>query len=330
MAAKWPDLRILETGSTIVCIASMRRIGPAVRMLLNLAAGEFVSEYNLIQSDGYVRTRSIDVSISMRAARHLLPRLAAIAVLCTTLGACDLALSGFKEQATDTWEKKYPLSDGGRLEVKNTNGFIRVEVGGDQVDVRAERVARASTPEAAKEMLSKIEMVEDVTADRVRIETRRPSGGFGHGGVEVRYTIRVPSSAQVELQNTNGEVRVTGVTRGVRMSTTNGAIDGRGLAGEVRATTTNGGVEIELASMTEPVHVSTTNGHVSVRIPSNAKADLQATCTNGGIDVSGLELDVEGERTRRRLAGRLNGGGPRLEVSTTNGAIEIKGKSSGS
>ena len=95
----------------------------------------------------------------------------------------------------------------------------------------------------------------------------------------------------------------------------------------MRATTTNGGVDIELASMTQPVHVSTTNGGVSVRIPSDSKADLQATCTNGGIDVSGLELDVEGESTRRRLAGRLNGGGPRIDVSTTNGAIEIRGRS---
>ena len=152
-------------------------------------------------------------------------------------------------------------------------------------------------------MLKKIEVVEDITADRVRLETKRQSGGsFGRGGFEVRYTIRVPSSAQVELQNTNGEVRVTGVTRGARMSTTNGQIDGRGLGGEVRATTTNGGVEIELASLTQPVHVSTTNGGVTVRIPSDSKADLQATCTNGGIDVSGLELDVEGERTRRRLS----------------------------
>lgn len=265
------------------------------------------------------------MSIRMRAARTHLPRIAAIAMLCATLGACDLALSGFKEQASDTWSKNYPISEGGRLEVKNTNGFIRVEVGGSEVEVRAERVAHAATPEAAKEILQKIEVAEDVTADRVRLETRRPAGGFGRGNVEVRYTIRIPSSTQVELETTNGEVRVSGVTRGARISTTNGAIDGRGLGGEVRATTTNGGVDLELASMTQRVHVSTTNGGVSVRIPSDSKADLQASCTNGGIDVSGLELDVEGERTRRRLAGRLNGGGPRLEVSTTNGAIEIKG-----
>ena len=85
------------------------------------------------------------MSMSIRALRHQTPRIAAIAVLCATLGACDLAFSGFKEQATDTWTKKYPLSAGGRLEVKNTNGFIRVEaVSGDQVEVTAERVrARA-------------------------------------------------------------------------------------------------------------------------------------------------------------------------------------------
>jgi hypothetical protein len=265
--------------------------------------------------------------VSMSASRHHLPRIAAIAVLCATLSACDLALSSFNEQATDTWAKKYPLSEGGRLEVKNTNGFIRVEVGGDQVEVSAERIARASTPEAAKEMLQKVEVAEDVTADRVRLETKRPSGGFGRGNVEVRYTIRVPSSTQVELQNTNGEVRVTGVTRGARISTTNGQIDGRGLGGDGGATTTNGGVELELASFSQPLHVSTTNGGVQVRLPKDTKADLQATCTNGGIEVHGLDLDAEGEPTRRRLAGRLNGGGPRIDISTTNGAIDIRGKS---
>ena len=95
----------------------------------------------------------------------------------------------------------------------------------------------------------------------------------------------------------------------------------------MRATTTNGGVDLELVVADPAVHVSTTNGGVTVRIPPDSKADLQATCTNGGIDVTGLELDVEGERTRRRLDGRLNGGGPRIDVSTTNGAIEIRGKS---
>ena len=93
------------------------------------------------------------VSLSMRALRHQTPRIAAIAILSGTLGACDLAFSSFNEQATETWTKSFPLSESGRLEVKNTNGYIRVEAtSGNQVEVTAEKVGRGSTPEAAKEM----------------------------------------------------------------------------------------------------------------------------------------------------------------------------------
>jgi DUF4097 and DUF4098 domain-containing protein YvlB len=267
------------------------------------------------------------VSSSMRTLRLHTPRIAAIAVLCGSLSACDLAFSSFNEQASDTWTKTYPLSEGGRLEVKNTNGYIRVTAtSGNQVEVSAEKIGRGATTEAAKEVLKTVEVVEDITPDRVRLETKRQGGSFNRPAYEVRYTIKVPASAQVELQNTNGEVRVTGVTRGARMATTNGEIEGRSLGGEVRATTTNGGVEIDLTTMTQPVHVSTTNGGVRVKLPPDAKADLAASVTNGGIEVVGIDLDAEGEQTRRRVSGRLNGGGPRIDLSTTNGGIEVRGK----
>ena len=48
----------------------------------------------------------------------------------------------------------------------NQNGPITVEpsAAGGQVEVRAERIARSSSDEAAKELLKKIEIREDVTA----------------------------------------------------------------------------------------------------------------------------------------------------------------------
>ena len=55
-------------------------------------------------------------------------------------------------RATDTWTRTYTLSEGGTIEVVNQNGPITVEpstVGG-QVEVRAERLARSSSDEAAK------------------------------------------------------------------------------------------------------------------------------------------------------------------------------------
>jgi DUF4097 and DUF4098 domain-containing protein YvlB len=60
-------------------------------------------------------------------------------------------------------------------------------------------------------------------------------------------------------------------------------------------------------------------------MPSSAKADVHATCVNGRIAVDGLKLDGP-ETTRRRVEGRLNGGGPKVTLETTNGGIRLTGK----
>src|SRR5690242_6991141 len=134
-------------------------------------------------------------------------------------------MSGFHEEARDTWSKSYPLTADGRLEIVNTNGAIQVDPGdGSQVEVRAKRIARAATQQGAKELLAKLEMREDVSSDRIHLESRSPSNFGFHGNVEVRYTIRVPRGAAVDLRETNGRVDVNGLTHEMHLSTTNGQI----------------------------------------------------------------------------------------------------------
>ena len=265
------------------------------------------------------RVRRRQRPVSVRAA------LIAPALIAIVLGSagCDVAFSGFREEETDTWTRSYPLSSSGRVEIGNTNGFIELTAGtGQSVDVKAVRVARAASKESAKEMLSKTVIREEISADVVKLTTERPAGGWSHGGVEVRYTITVPASATVDLQTTNGHIGVTNVTAGLKAGTTNGEIDGRGLAGAVQASTTNGSVELELASLTGDVKVSTTNGSVDVRVPAEAKATISTRWTNGGVEMSGLTVE-EVEKSRRRFDGRLNGGGKRIDIETTNGGITL-------
>lgn len=270
-------------------------------------------------------TRSVRVRRRLRPA-SVKAALIAPALLAAVLGAagCDVALSGFREEETDTWTRSYPLSAGGRVEIGNTNGFIELTAGsGQSVDVKAVRVARAGSKEVAKEMLSKTVIREEVSANAVKLTTERPAGGgWRNGGVEVRYTITVPASALVELSTTNGRIGVTNVTTGLKAGTTNGEIDGRGLAGAVRASTTNGSVDLELASLSGDVNVSTTNGSVNVRVPADAKATISTRWTNGGVEMNGLTVE-EVEKSRRRFDGRLNGGGSRIDIETTNGGITL-------
>jgi hypothetical protein len=51
--------------------------------------------------------------------------------------------------------------------------------------------------------------------------------------------------------------------------------------------------------------------------------EVNARCVDGGISVTGLELEMSGEQTKRRLAGKLNGGGTRVSMETVNGGVKI-------
>lgn len=261
---------------------------------------------------------------ALLSVRTYAPVLAA-AFLAT---ACDVALSGLhggRERAEDTWTRTYSITAGGLIDVSNVNGRIAVvAIDGSKVEVSAERTARGSTVEQAKENLNRIEIREEVSADRVKIETRHPR--MRGGGTEVKYLLRVPRNVRVRVETVNGEVNVDGVA-GPVMQTVNGQINGTRLSSGAEAETVNGAVNLAFASLDSALKVETVNGGVEVEVPANAKADISARCTNGGISVGGLQLETL-EQNRRRLDAKLNGGGARIEIETTNGAIRISGRSS--
>jgi putative adhesin len=246
------------------------------------------------------------------------------------LAACDVHLHDMSARATDEWTHTYPLTPGGEIEIENTNGKIDVE-GADTptVEVRAERIARGATDTAARELLPRIVIKEDATSDRVSIRTERMSGIMIGASFEVRYHVRAPKNAVVNVTNTNGQVTLTGLNGKVTAHTTNGQVKGDTLTGAIDARTTNGGVNIDLSAIgREPVRLHTTNGAVTLTLPESGKADISASVTNGGISVGDFQnLDVS-EKSRRRFEGRLNGGGTSIELQTTNGGVRIRPRNS--
>jgi hypothetical protein len=82
-------------------------------------------------------------------------------------------------------------------------------------------------------------------------------------------------------------------------------------------------VEVDVTRVAENgVRLGCTNGGIKLRLPSDAKANISASVTNGGISADGLAIEVT-ESSRRRLEGRLNGGGPQVRLEGTNGGISI-------
>lgn len=240
--------------------------------------------------------------------------------------ACGGSLGGLSARAGDEWTRSYPLAAAGEVQITNRNGSIDVEgvEGGAMVDVRAERIVHAATEAAARELLPRITIKEDSQPNRLAIETAQLSGILIGVSIEVKYHVRVPSLALVRAQTANGGITASALAGRLVATTANGAITGRNLGGGVEARAVNGAVTIDIRSLGDQlIDLRTVNGALTLTLPQDARANVSASVTNGVIDTTGLALDLMGEQTRRRVRGRLNGGGTPIEVSTTNGPIGI-------
>jgi len=256
----------------------------------------------------------------------------AIAVLApvTILIGCQLDHTGQppKFTARDQWTRSYPLAAGGQVQVVNGTGVIEIRGSTeDRVEVRAERIGHAPTDQAARELVPRIAIREDITPERVLLQTQGLSGIVIGVEVSVDYHLTVPAAAEVRARSANGDVRVADLSGHVVISSANGQVIGANLSGGVDARSANGHVTLDLAAFGhDPVQVRATNGSVELSLPAAADANITATYTNGKIETGNLKLELLGEQTRRRLLGRLNAGGAPIEVAAVNGNITLRAR----
>jgi hypothetical protein len=266
--------------------------------------------------------------------------LALLLVAGLSVSACDIQTSANGDfsfdiasgKAVDTWSRTYKVPADGRFELINVNGRITAEpTDGAEVVVEGRRTAKARSDEAAKELLAKLEIREEVGGSTIRVESRPPRNNGGFNGHEIEWTVKVPKGVTVDLRTVNGGVRLGALTGEIHAKTTNGGVKGVGMIPSViEASTVNGGIELELGAAldgTDSVQLESVNGGVTLGLTAESKATITARCVNGGVRVEGLEIAREEQSNdferRRRLNGTMNGGGARVTMSTTNGGIHL-------
>jgi hypothetical protein len=268
--------------------------------------------------------------------------LAALLAVSLASAACDIRTTADGDfsfdiaggKATETWSRTYKLEDKGRFELINVNGRITAEpTDGTEIVVEGHKTAKARSDEAAKELLAKLEIREEVGGSTVRVEARPPrlSGMSGH---QIEWTVKVPKGVILDLRTTNGGVRLRNLSNEIHAKTTNGGVEGEGInPSSLNATTVNGGIELELSAPLEDgdsIEMEAVNGGVSLKLTPDSKATIEARCVNGGVSVlEGLEIarDDQGNASdferKRRLNATMNGGGARVKMSTTNGGVHL-------
>lgn len=241
-------------------------------------------------------------------------------------GACQApGVATQTARAVDEWTGTYPLTADGELQIINTNGAIEIEAATTPtVEVHAERIARATTDAAARDLLPHISIRADSVSGHLTIQTERMSGLLIGVSFEVVYHVKAPASATIRARTANGSITATGTSGRLVAFAANGDILGHALAGGIDARTVNKGVTIDMATVgREPIDLRAANGSIQLGLPLDTNANLAATCSNGNIEVTGLTFQPLGDQTKRRLRGRINTGGTPIELNTTNGDIRV-------
>jgi len=143
----------------------------------------------------------------------------------------------------------------------------------------------------------------------------------GSGNIEAG-SIAGPITAEAG----SGDIRLEEKTDGeVNAHTGSGNIEINGISGGLRADAGSGDVTVEGAQAGN-WEIRTRSGNVRLRLPPEARFNLEARTTSGTVIVDpSITMTVQGrvEESRRFISGAVHGGGPLINVHTGSGDIHV-------
>jgi hypothetical protein len=273
-----------------------------------------------------------------------------------------LALALAAPATAGQWERTYPITGRPELVLRTDDASVHVTTWdrravGLRVTTQGWDIggARGLSVQAAQTG-NRVEL--EVREPRFRWNLQ-----FGHRHRWTRIEVSVPRDGDLDVTTGDGAVTLAPVAGTVRVRTGDGAIEADGLRGDIHLLTSDGHIEatgldgalearsgdggLRLEGRFDRLEVSTSDGRVvatalegsrlasawslrsgdgsvSLRVPSTLRADLDLHTGDGGLWV-GLPVETSGRFVRHTLRGRMNGGGPLLEMRSGDGSIRVEG-----
>jgi DUF4097 and DUF4098 domain-containing protein YvlB len=261
-------------------------------------------------------------------------------------------------------EKRFTVSGTPQLQLTTFDGAIEIQ-SWDKPDVLVEIEKRGATKEAVEELTINATQDGNRIELEVKRPRSESFSHFGfHRSASAKLIVSVPRHADIRAKSGDGSIRLERVTGNLELRTGDGSIRATEISGEISLNTGDGSVTVDGAegrlsldtgdggvnvagklvslklhtgdgsivyraepgsSMADDWEITTGDGGVTLYLPKNFDADLDAHTGDGAIR---NELDVStangGETDRRTVRGRLGEGGKRLRIRTGDGGIRLR------
>jgi DUF4097 and DUF4098 domain-containing protein YvlB len=235
--------------------------------------------------------------------------------------AVDLATRGDEVNVRDRVGNVQVSNSGGNVTLENLQGdaILRVrhgdvriaKVSGDvsvdgevnQVDISNVNSVRLSGGATDGIRLAHIAKSVEYQSSRTRLKSGRLDGELALEGSD-------SSGSQL-----NGPLRLTTRSKDIRL---------KDVSGPVEVENTNGDVEVQVSKLPlGAVQISNRKGDVRVTLPAKSAFQLEARTRNGDIS-SDYSLNQHKDRREATATGTVGSGGPKIEINSEFGDVEIK------
>jgi hypothetical protein len=247
-------------------------------------------------------------------------RFAHAAILAlVALGIPSLAAAEAKQ--TERVEKTVAFPAGGTLKLKNFSGTV--EITGEQ---RAD-VAIVAVRTATRERLDHIKMAVESSGSTVSVDANRRDENWSEKNdnvVETAFTIKVPASANLDIDVFSSPVTVSGVTGRHHVHGFSSDLRLEQSAGAIDAETFSGKIFLSPASWMKDQSLSakTFSGDIDVKLPAQASGSVEFDSFSGDMQAD-VPLMLR-SKSKRSLRADLDGGqGGEIRLKTFSGDVHL-------
>ena len=282
-------------------------------------------------------------------------------VLAVALGsACVVSVDSQAEVVRE--ERRFTVSGTPELRLATFDGAIEIQ-SWDKPDVVVEIEKRGATREAVEELQITVNQTGNRIELEVK-RPRSEGFGIGfHRSATAKLIASVPRRADIRARSGDGSIRIERVTGTLELRTGDGSIHATEVNGQLTLNTGDGSITVDHAegrldlstgdggvnvsgqltavklhtgdgsivyraepgtSMSDDWEITTGDGGVTLYMPRDFGAELDAHTGDGGIS---NDLNVSpgggGEVSRRTVRGRVGAGGKSLRIRSGDGSIRL-------
>lgn len=241
----------------------------------------------------------------------------------------SITLLTFAQQSKE-YEETLSLDKNGRVSIDTYKGSITVEVW-DKAEVYfyAEVVPDESgwNNTSPEEQLERCEVRFSHSNSYLSLESDYKKKLFGSNTLAlVHYKIKMPSTAELLIDDYKSEILVDGLTSDVNIESYKGIIDVINYSGELKVDTYKGTVLVDLNELNDNLEFDTYKGEIEIKLSSDTNFDFDFDLGRKGDFESDFDMVMNNYSSDEGARGKVNGGGPEIKFSTYKGEIELRKK----